>query len=304
MNNPLAYTDPTGYISKKLKKLVVRVIASVADVMGCGGACTMAVNAYYGYKSGGPTGLAASFIPGSSNAIANAAIEAGKGCVVAAANGGNCGRGAGSALILDQGSNFGLPGHLIAGCLAAANQGGSCRRGAVSAFEGLAANHIAKGVTESLTGSARRQQDISRALGGGETYENTLVPVAVAAVAPETAALMGVWAFRVFRLAGVAQRMRALSDILTANEAADSGERTRGLPPDGVAPPAGEVTVGPASRPSERDKGGKSLWDSSGGEWRYSPEDKWHNPHWDYNPHNKPSSPWQNIPIDQLPPRK
>ncbi len=222
MNNPLGYTDPSGYFLKKLfKKVAVRAIAAVADFFGCAGACTMAVNAYYGYKSGGPAGLAASLIPGSSNAIANAAIEAGKGCLVAAANGGNCGRGAGSALIVDQGANFGLPGHLIAGCLAAANQGGSCRRGAVSAYEGLAANHISKGLTEGLTGSARRQQDISRALGGGETYENTLVPVAVAAVAPETAALMGVWAFRVFRLAGVAQRMRALSDILTANEAAD-----------------------------------------------------------------------------------
>ena len=85
----------------------------------------------------------------------------------------------------------------------------------------------------------------------------------------------------------------------------EGGERIRGLPPEGVAPPAeGEVKPGPASRPSERDKGGQSLWDDKGGEWRYSPEDKWHNPHWDYNPHDKPSSPWQNVPIGPLPPRK
>ena len=83
------------------------------------------------------------------------------------------------------------------------------------------------------------------------------------------------------------------------------GERIRGLPPEGVTPPAdGEVKPGPASRPSERDKGGQSLWDDHGGEWRYFPEDKHHNPHWDYNPHNNPSSQWQNIQIGPLPPRK
>jgi len=43
--------------------------------------------------------------------------------------------------------------------------------------------------------------------------------------------------------------------------AADSEEgRTRGPQPDGVTPPAsGQVEEGSASRPSERDKGGKSL---------------------------------------------
>jgi hypothetical protein len=87
--------------------------------------------------------------------------------------------------------------------------------------------------------------------------------------------------------------------------ASSGGERVRGLPPEGVVPPAeGRVKPGPASRPSERDKGGQSLWDDKGGEWRYSPEDKWHNPHWDHNPHDKPSSPWQNVPISPLAPRK
>jgi hypothetical protein len=93
--------------------------------------------------------------------------------------------------------------------------------------------------------------------------------------------------------------------ILNAGADSEGGERIRGLPPEGVAQPVeGEVKPGPASRPSERDKGGQSLWDDKRGEWRYSPEDKWHNPHWDYNPHDKPSSPWQNVPIGPLPPRK
>lgn len=79
---------------------------------------------------------------------------------------------------------------------------------------------------------------------------------------------------------------------------------SRGLPPDGIYPPVeGKVTQGPASRPSEQARGGQSLWDEKGGEWRYFPGDKYHNPHWDYNPHNSPTSPWQNIAIGDLPPR-
>ena len=78
----------------------------------------------------------------------------------------------------------------------------------------------------------------------------------------------------------------------------------RGLPPAGVRPPVeGELTPGPASRPSEQAKGAQSLWDQKGGEWRFAPADRHHNQHWDYNPHNVPMSPWQNVPIGDLPPR-
>jgi hypothetical protein len=78
----------------------------------------------------------------------------------------------------------------------------------------------------------------------------------------------------------------------------------RGLPPEGLRPPVdGPLTPGPASRPSEQGKDGQSLWDEHGGEWRYSPADKWHNPHWDYNAHSNPNSRWDNIPINGLPPR-
>jgi len=81
----------------------------------------------------------------------------------------------------------------------------------------------------------------------------------------------------------------------------------RGLPPEGVRPPipeADQCQPGPASRPSERDKGGQSLWDPSGGEWRWFPGDKWHNPHWDHNAHDGKSSPWVNVPHGDLPPVK
>jgi hypothetical protein len=82
-------------------------------------------------------------------------------------------------------------------------------------------------------------------------------------------------------------------------------ERARGLPPEGIKPPVeGECEERPASRPSEQARGGKSLWDKKGGEWRWSPENKWHNDHWDYNPHTRPDSPWENVPHGGKPPVK
>jgi len=85
----------------------------------------------------------------------------------------------------------------------------------------------------------------------------------------------------------------------------DSIPDTEGLPPDGIEPPVAggraACTAGPASRSSES---GQSLYDPDGGEWRYSPEDDWHNPHWDYNPWTSWNSPWTRAPINGLPPLK
>ena len=78
----------------------------------------------------------------------------------------------------------------------------------------------------------------------------------------------------------------------------------RGLPPPGISPPVPNTKPGPASRPSEQGKGGESLWDPTGGEWRWFPGDKHHNPHWDHNPHDTPNSPWENVPWGGLPARK
>lgn len=39
----------------------------------------------------------------------------------------------------------------------------------------------------------------------------------------------------------------------------------------------------------------KHWWDPAGGEWRYHGADKWHEPHWDYNPWSQWNSPWQHI---------
>jgi hypothetical protein len=90
--------------------------------------------------------------------------------------------------------------------------------------------------------------------------------------------------------------------------------RERGLPPTGVVPPVANpenLKEGPASRPSEQQKGGKSQYDETGGEWRYFAGDKRHNPHWDYNPNQGGgmmsdglrANQWRNVPINGLPPR-
>jgi len=78
----------------------------------------------------------------------------------------------------------------------------------------------------------------------------------------------------------------------------------RGLPPSNIRPPVKDPDLCkpcPASAATERARGGQSLWDERGGEWRYFPGDKYHNPHWDYNPWGSPSSPWQNIEIGNMP---
>jgi len=88
---------------------------------------------------------------------------------------------------------------------------------------------------------------------------------------------------------------------------AGDGRESAGLPPDGLVPPVrnpDKLKKGPPSRKKPRERGEEHLWDEDGGEWRYSPEDKYHNPHWDYNPHDQPNSPWQNIPIGGKPPLK
>ena len=87
------------------------------------------------------------------------------------------------------------------------------------------------------------------------------------------------------------------------NEFESEGETPpRGLPPEGISPPVPEgkqCKAGPASRLSEREKGGQSLWDPDGGEWRWFPGDKWHNPHWDHNPHDTPPKIFKTIPLGQ-----
>jgi RHS repeat-associated protein len=39
----------------------------------------------------------------------------------------------------------------------------------------------------------------------------------------------------------------------------------------------------------------RSWWDPQGGEWRFHPADKYHDPHWDYNPWRQWNNPWQRV---------
>ncbi len=59
-------------------------------------------------------------------------------------------------------------------------------------------------------------------------------------------------------------------------------------------------TKGPSSRPSNPYD---SYYDPNGTEWRYHPEDNWHNPHWDTKAPGK-GTPWEQEPIGELPPVK
>jgi hypothetical protein len=72
------------------------------------------------------------------------------------------------------------------------------------------------------------------------------------------------------------------------------------MPSPGVVPPVrnpARLRPGPASRPAWSAAAGRSLWDEQGGEWRYHSGDDWHHPHWDYNAHNGPNTPWRGISI-------
>jgi hypothetical protein len=80
-----------------------------------------------------------------------------------------------------------------------------------------------------------------------------------------------------------------------------------GLPPAEAVPPVrnpARLQPGTASLPSMAATGGPSLWDEQGGEWQYHPGDLWHNPHWNYNEHSQPNTPWRSIPIGTASPWK
>ena len=319
-NNPLTCTDPSGYsFWTSFRNAFVRAVAFVADIYGCAGYCSAAVGAYQGYKAGGVVGgivggitaFAGYQLGGADGAATNGFFNAASGCLNAAASGGKCGRGAVSGVINPYGQGSVLD-SALSGCLAGIVTGGSCRRGAgdnVASYLGSGAGNWFAEQTRAYVIYLQNPSP-SVQIAGGFTYDMVrdrwggcecfdLARALQRGINDLSAAVSDRFRF-MDRLA------RGLATIIL-NDGANSegGERIRGLPPEGVAPPVeGEVKPGPASRPSERDKGGQSLWDDKRGEWRYSPEDKWHNPHWDYNPHDKPSSPWQNVPIGPLPPRK
>ena len=58
-------------------------------------------------------------------------------------------------------------------------------------------------------------------------------------------------------------------------------------------PPGYDATTWEYRASSRLSNPENSYWDPQGGEWRYHPEDPWHNAHGDYNPWDTYNSPWQ-----------
>jgi len=155
LNNPLGYIDPSGYSPwTKIRGIVIRVVAAVADYYGCSGYCSTAVGAYQGYQQGGTAGGVIGGIAGYtgyylganyaltdqagnilwSNVAIGAATNAALGCASASAAGGSCGRGALTGSVGTVGAAYGFMGSIIAGCAAGKIGGGSCSDGAFDAL--------------------------------------------------------------------------------------------------------------------------------------------------------------------------
>lgn len=161
-NNPLAYTDPSGYFFKKLKKYFRTIVAIVVAVVivvylmpmivGAASASAMSVGAKIaagalagGAQSAISAGTGKAFWKGAlsgalfagAGAIGAAygqtaayAAHAGAGCISAVAGGGNCGRGMASALVGKfttlQTEGLGgndLSGHIMKGAMASVSGG-------------------------------------------------------------------------------------------------------------------------------------------------------------------------------------
>ena len=154
LNNPLYFTDPSGYSWwTRLRRIVIKVVAAVADVYGCGGYCSASVGAYNGAKNGGGltgalvgavTGYAGAQYAGNFSPEAFA-VSAASGCANAAAHGGSCGRGAIASSIDTYGSQYGLTGQVVSGCLGAYVSGGKCGHGAADAAMTFGVRYVIAG---------------------------------------------------------------------------------------------------------------------------------------------------------------
>ena len=158
--------------------------------------------------------MIASFIPGSDNAWANAAINAGKGCFVAEANGGSCGQGATSSVVRSLGGDS-LPGNMLAGCVSARINGGSCSGGASNAFISYAADYAA----QTSVGIYREAERMAREENARQAYQGNLVAcgpcVGILVYAPE---ILGAGRF-LWSASRAYMATRGLSRLLTMNEA-------------------------------------------------------------------------------------
>jgi RHS repeat-associated protein len=153
MNNPLLYTDPSGYSWwTRFRGIVITVVAAIADAYGCAGYCSQAVQYYNAAKS------AYNFAQtvqsqGWGAALKGAAISAAVNFVAQQAFGWSGDTG------MDNG-DYGI-GHYaataVAGCVTNVAGGGKCGQGAISAIAGLAA-------TQMIDSADYEQTDLNKTL--------------------------------------------------------------------------------------------------------------------------------------------
>jgi len=168
-NNPLGYTDPSGYIHKKLKNAVKKLTTNILEEAGANkyfggliqtGLLTSAFGQAYGWSTGDWKSVAQAYQT-SAILAANAyflgwaatqysgtslyAAHAAAGCVTAEASGGACGRGAASA-VAGKWVNVELGGDFfaatIAGGAASVVGGGKFADGAIPAAFGYLFNQM------------------------------------------------------------------------------------------------------------------------------------------------------------------
>jgi RHS repeat-associated protein len=191
MNNPLGYTDPSGYSWwTSIRNIVVRGVAAVADAYGCSGYCSAAVGAYQGYKSGGAAGAVVSGIGGYAgyqmsvfapltnqagnviwqNVATQAAVSGTIGCASASTAGGSCGQGAlgsvagvlSGTISASYGNNFSIQRvgvEAVAGGVVSVASGGSFKDGFLQAGGMSALTYLNYSMRQSAIANASLNPD-------------------------------------------------------------------------------------------------------------------------------------------------
>ncbi len=162
MNNPLSYTDPSGYFSlKKLFRAVVAIAVAwfapqfigslMTGAAAAGGSTMFATLGYAGSASGftALTGLG-SFVAGAAGGLAAGLVASGgdlKAGLIGALSGGMFAFVGATQVAGSFGS---YAGHAITGCITSVAGGGACGSGAASALFGKFATNMTGGIQSDL----------------------------------------------------------------------------------------------------------------------------------------------------------
>lgn len=187
-NNPLAYTDPSGYFFKKLKKIFKKAIAVVAIVV----AVVVAVYVMPAVLAAMPSVGAALGTVGAK--VLTGAVAGGLSSAVAAGSGKAFWKGAVSGAVFagaglaGQGANAYSPQHFAAhagaGCVSAVASGGNCGRGMASALVGKYVTGVSAGIGgDGIAGDIARGAMASvggglAAVAGGGKFEDGAITAA------------------------------------------------------------------------------------------------------------------------------